>query len=84
MKFCKDCKWMRLNSGLSVRYAQCVQPDIGKYDPVSGELATWCETERKDFGGATSKCGPDGNLWEQFQPGVIEAGVEYKVTKVLT
>jgi len=83
MKFCKDCKWMRLNSGLSIRYAQCVQPDIGKYDPVSGELATWCETERKDFG-SLNKCGPDGNLWEPFQPGVFEHnGIEFKAV-VLT
>lgn len=63
MNFCKDCKWIRLN-GRNIAYAQCVNPKIANYNPVSGVLETYCETERKDFGSATSKCGPDGNLFE--------------------
>ncbi|TXH44462.1 MAG: hypothetical protein E6Q97_32540 [Desulfurellales bacterium] len=72
MKFCKDCKWMRLEAGDSIRFAQCVHPDVADYDPVSGELRTFCKMEREKFGSSTSKCGPNGNLWQQFQPGVFE------------
>lgn len=64
MKFCKNCKWMRLDANGRLTFAQCVNPAISKYDPVTGELKSFCETERRDFGSATSKCGPDGNLFE--------------------
>lgn len=63
MNFCKDCKWIRLN-GLNIAYAQCVNPKIANYNPVSGVLETYCETERKDY--SINLCGPAGKLFEPF------------------
>jgi hypothetical protein len=76
MKFCKDCKWFRLDAGMPAEFANCVQPDLVKYDPVDGKLNTFCRTERRDYGTPeTDKCGAQGKLWEQFQPGVFEPKV---------
>lgn len=66
MKFCKDCKWMVLGESKSLKFAQCTNPEVAKYDPVSGELESFCSTARKDFGSATSKCGPLGLLFKPF------------------
>lgn len=66
MNFCKDCKWIRLD-GRNIKYAQCVNPNIAKYNPVSGVLETFCETERKDY--SINLCGPDGKLFEPFDLG---------------
>lgn len=83
MKFCKDCKFSRREAGMPMEVAKCAHPDLIKYDPVDGQINTWCRTERRDFGSLSSKCGPDGNLWEQFEPGMNEACVEYKVTRLV-
>lgn len=76
MKFCKDCKWMRLEARQSIEYAQCLHPDLVKYDPVDGKINTFCRTERRDYGTPeTDKCGAQGKLWEQFQMGLNETNV---------
>lgn len=61
MKLCRDCKHYRPYKDFSALDA-CVHPYLPeKVDPVRGEpLDHYCSDVRM----SSSKCGPDGLLWE--------------------
>lgn len=65
MKFCKDCRYMQLVPGLSVGFASCIHPKLINHNPVTGEISSWCRSERSEVSG--NLCGKDGKLFEPFE-----------------
>lgn len=69
MRFCKDCKHVDMSSSVS-EFWRCRHADIGAFNPVTGELTTYCKTERMDL--SINKCGKDGKLFEPFKMVTVE------------
>ena len=61
MKFCRDCKHLKLTEGSGIAYADCAR--TSRINVVSGESeVTSCATERVMEG--EHWCGPDARFFE--------------------
>ncbi len=67
MKFCKDCKWIKLPMDDWWSLNKCQHSNLS-LNPVTGEIRNaFCDDLRENKGWMTWKkdyCGPKGRWWE--------------------